>query len=109
MLLLSEEELLVQLKAKDAAAFKYLYDAYAPVLLGYIQKNISCSLTAEDILQNTMLKVWANIEKYDAARGRLFTWMINITRNETVDHCRTKNYRLSMHTDGEVSVHAPAA
>jgi RNA polymerase sigma-70 factor, ECF subfamily len=48
---------------------------------------------AEDILQEAFLKIWNNFNSYDAARGRLFTWMVNITRNLTIDTLRSKGYR----------------
>ena len=33
------------------------------------------------------------METYDAAKGRLFTWMLNITRNASIDKLRNKNYK----------------
>ena len=48
---------------------------------------------AEDILQETFVKIWNNFSAYDSSRGRLFTWMLNIARNLTIDTIRSKSYK----------------
>jgi RNA polymerase sigma factor (sigma-70 family) len=48
---------------------------------------------AEDILQEAFVKIWNNFSNYDSLKGRLFTWMLNITRNLTIDTVRSKGYR----------------
>lgn len=48
---------------------------------------------AEDILQEAFLKIWNNFKQYDNSKGRLFTWMVNITRNLTIDTLRSKGYK----------------
>jgi RNA polymerase sigma-70 factor, ECF subfamily len=50
---------------------------------------------SEDILQEAFVKIWNNFEQYDSTKGRLFTWMINITRNLTIDTLRSKSYKKS--------------
>jgi RNA polymerase sigma-70 factor, ECF subfamily len=47
----------------------------------------------EDILQEAFVKIWNNFDQYDSTKGRLFTWMINITRNLTIDTLRSKAYK----------------
>jgi RNA polymerase sigma factor (sigma-70 family) len=81
------------LKEKNPSNFQYLYEAYAPILLGSIQKIVGCPIASQDVLQNVMVKIWTNADKYQAIRGRLFTWMINITRNESLDFIRSKHWR----------------
>lgn len=48
---------------------------------------------AEDILQEAFIKIWNNFNNYDSQKGRLFTWMINLTRNLTIDTLRSKGYK----------------
>jgi RNA polymerase sigma-70 factor (ECF subfamily) len=50
---------------------------------------------ANDVLQEVFVKIWRQIESYDATRGRLFTWMMNITRNASIDTLRSKGYQNS--------------
>ena len=48
---------------------------------------------ANDVLQEVFVKIWRQIETYDATKGRLFTWMMNITRNASIDTLRSKGYQ----------------
>ncbi len=89
----SEEELVTLLKQQDQNAFSYLYDNYAAALTGIIMRMVEDTQLAEDILQEAFLKIWNNFRQYDNTKGRLFTWMINITRNLTIDTLRSKGYK----------------
>jgi RNA polymerase sigma factor (sigma-70 family) len=89
----SEEELVAALQVRDQQAFSYLYDNYAGALNGVIFKLVDNRQLAEDILQEAFVKIWNNFASYDANKGRLFTWMINITRNLTIDTLRSKGYK----------------
>ena len=89
----SEEELIMLLQSGDQSAFGYLYDNYAGALNTVIFKLISDQHLAEDILQEAFVKIWNNFSSYDSSKGRLFTWMLNITRNLTIDTIRSKGYK----------------
>lgn len=89
----TEEELVRLLQNKDTQAFNYLYDNYSGALYGLIYKMVEDKELAEDILQEAFLKIWNNIGTYDSIKGRLFTWMLNITRNLTIDTLRSKGYK----------------
>lgn len=89
----TEEELVALLQSKDESAFSYLYDHYAGALNGVIFKIIGESQMSEDILQEAFVKIWNKISSYDSSKGRLFTWMLNITRNLTIDHTRSKSFK----------------
>ena len=43
---------------------------------------------AEDVLQDTFVKIWKNCTTYDDTKGSFFTWMLNIARNTAIDHLR---------------------
>lgn len=89
----TEEELVLLLQQKDQSAFSYLYDNYSGALNSIIYKMIEDKELAEDILQEAFIKIWNNIAAYDVLKGRLFTWMLNITRNLTIDTIRSKSYK----------------
>lgn len=89
----SEEELVRLLINKDQAAFSYLYDNYSAILNGTIFKMVEDTALTEDILQEAFIKIWNNFASYDPTKGRLFTWMLNLTRNLTIDTLRSKGYR----------------
>lgn len=54
---------------------------------------------AEEVLQDAFLRIWNRIENYDAAKGRLFTWMLNIARNLAIDKTRSKEISKDRKTD----------
>lgn len=89
----SEEELVSLLQNKDQQAFSYLYDNYSAALNGVIYRMVEERELAEDILQEAFIKIWNNFASYDTGKGRLFTWMLNITRNLTIDTLRSKGYK----------------
>jgi RNA polymerase sigma factor (sigma-70 family) len=89
----SEEELVFLLKKQDQQAFAYLYDNYAPALNGIIYKMVEEKGLAEDLLQEAFIKIWNNFSSYDNTKGRLFTWMLNLTKNLTIDTLRSKGYK----------------
>lgn len=89
----NEEDLIALLKSGDESAFGYLYDHYSGALMGIIFRIINDHQLAEDILQEAFVKIWNNFSSYDDSKGRLFTWMLNITRNLTIDTVRSKGYK----------------
>lgn len=88
-----EEDLIQSLKSGERPAFEYLYDNYSGALFGIINKMINDQQLSEDILQESFVKVWNNFSAYDPSKGRLFTWMVNLTRNLTIDTIRSKSYK----------------
>ena len=89
----SEPELVLLLQNHDEQAFNYLYDNYSAALFGIIYGMVENKVLAEDILQEAFVKIWNNFTNYDSIKGRLFTWMLNITRNLTIDTLRSKEYK----------------
>jgi RNA polymerase sigma-70 factor, ECF subfamily len=89
----TEDELVLMLRNKDQQAFSYLYDNYSAILNGTIYRMVEDSGLAEDILQEAFIKIWNNFSSYESSKGRLFTWMLNITRNLTIDTLRSKGYK----------------
>lgn len=86
----SEEEIVELLKTSDQQGFSVLYDNYSKALLGIIKKVIFEEEVAEDVLQEVFIKIWNYRLTYDASKGRIFTWMLNIARNSSIDYLRSK-------------------
>lgn len=92
----SEHELVVSLKQRDNQSFSYLYDNYAAALYGIINQIVPDKETANDVLQDVFVNIWKKIELYDPAKGRLFTWMLNVARNASIDKVRSRSYQDSL-------------
>lgn len=91
----SEPELVLLLKQRSQNVFSYLYDNYSGALLSIIINIVKEEELANDVLQEVFVKVWKQIESYDSSKGRLFTWMLNIARNASIDTVRSKSYQNS--------------
>lgn len=91
----TEDDLVSRLRARDSSAMSLLYDRYSPTLYGIVLQIVKVEQVAEDVLQEGFVKIWVSFDKYDASKGRLFTWMLNICRNLAIDTIRSKQYRVS--------------
>ncbi|HVV55298.1 MAG TPA: sigma-70 family RNA polymerase sigma factor [Mucilaginibacter sp.] len=90
---LSEEELVLALRNREKIAAEALYDMYSASLFGVISRIVTDTAAAEDVLQDTFLKIWNSFSSYSPEKGRLFTWMINIARNLAIDKIRSKDFK----------------
>ena len=101
-----EYELVAALRQKENQAFSYLYDHYSGALYGIINQIVADTELSNDVLQETYVNIWRRIDTYDASRGRLFTWMLNIARNAAIDKTRSKGFQQSQRqislADGEM-------
>jgi RNA polymerase sigma-70 factor (ECF subfamily) len=95
----TEAALIEALQKHDSQAFQYLYSNYKGALFTVILQIISNRDMAEDVLQEAFVMAWKNIDKYDSAKGRLFTWLYNVTRNCAINTTRSKNYKTSQKND----------
>ncbi|GAA4442096.1 ECF RNA polymerase sigma factor SigK [Ravibacter arvi] len=92
----SEEELVLLLRERRETAFDYLYGHYSGALYGVILAIVRDREHASDLLQDAFVKIWRQIHTYDSSKGRLFTWMLNITRNGAIDFLRSKEFRTNI-------------
>lgn len=90
---LSEEELIIALQQKHKIAMEAMYDMYSNALYGVIHRIVQSDEIAEDVLQEAFVKIWNTFTGYDASKGRLFTWIVNIARNLAIDKVRSKEFR----------------
>lgn len=79
---------------------RLLFDHYGGALNNTIGQIVTDPVARQDILQEVLLRIWDNIDSYDEARSRLYTWMSRIARNAAIDHLRSKAHRNDGKTDG---------
>ena len=98
---ISNYELVDLVKQRSSRGFDILYENYSDALYSVINRIVSNTTTAEDLLQDTFVKIWKNIDSYDEGKGSLYTWMLNIARFTSIDHVRTKQHRNLQQTVSE--------
>ncbi|HEX6845556.1 MAG TPA: sigma-70 family RNA polymerase sigma factor, partial [Chitinophagaceae bacterium] len=89
----SEQELVILLNEQSNDAFNYLYDNYSGAIYTIINQIVPDKDTANDVMQEVFVNIWRKIKTYDATKGRLFTWMLNIARNAAIDKIRSRGFR----------------
>jgi RNA polymerase sigma-70 factor, ECF subfamily len=89
-----ETAILVQMiKSKSERGFNILYSNYSRALYGVLFKYVRRTELADDLLQDTFVKIWKHIDQFDPARGSLFTWMLNVAQNLAIDYLRSAAHR----------------
>ncbi len=78
-ILSNENDLIEGLKAQNPAAFDALYSKYASILYGNILQIIQNQSIAQQILEDTFINIWNNIEQYDSTNGNLIDFMKRVS------------------------------
>ena len=91
----NETELVLLLRQRSQSAYGYLYENYSGALRSIIVNIVNDDELANDVLQEVFIKIWRQIDSYDSTKGRLFTWMLNISRNSAIDTVRSKSFQNS--------------
>lgn len=84
-----EKEIVSLLKHGDKKAISILYENYSDALYGVIKKIIRDDDTAQDVLQESFVKIWRYSKKYDSSKAKLFTWLYRIAYNTAIDKVRS--------------------
>lgn len=85
----SEESLIEGLKCNSRKAYAELYDRFSKSLFAIIVEITQDRDAAENLLQDTFIKIWKNFDKYDASKARLYTWMVIIARRIALDYVKS--------------------
>jgi RNA polymerase sigma-70 factor, ECF subfamily len=93
--IIDEGDLVLMLQGKDERGFSILYDNYSSALYGVILKIVRTEEIAADVMQDSFVKIWKNIEGYNRTKGTLFTWMLNVARNTAIDKIRSQDFQNS--------------
>ena len=99
-----EKEIVSLLEKGDKKAISLLYENYADSLFGVIKKIITDEDTAQDVLQESFVKIWRYAKKYDSSKAKLFTWLYRIAYNTAIDKVRS----LKNKTGKEVQIETSA-
>ena len=75
-------------RARDRAAFKELFDHFAPRVKGYLMRLGAGGAVAEDLAQEAMLTLWRKAQLFDPEKASASTWIFTIARNLRIDAVR---------------------
>lgn len=91
--------LLQRIVARDERAVAELYDRHSGLVFSVIWRILRSQVDAEDVLQETFVRVWTRAETYDVSLGSPTTWLTRIARNRAVDRLRARRVRAEI--DGQ--------
>jgi RNA polymerase sigma factor (sigma-70 family) len=85
----------------DRTAFRSLYEATAPKLLGITIRIIRNRSIAEEVLQEVYVKIWQKAERFTPEAGHPGAWLAAIARNRAIDRIRAEKVDRTRSADDE--------
>jgi RNA polymerase sigma-70 factor (ECF subfamily) len=85
---LSDRELIALARERNAEAFEVIYDRHAAAAYSLAHRICGTRVVAEDAVQEAFLSLWRRIDRYDAARGEVRSWLLGIVHNSAIDRLR---------------------
>lgn len=77
---------------QDRRAFRVLFDHFAPRVKAYVVKLGCTPQQAEEVAQETMVKVWGKAGQFDPVKAAPSTWIFRIARNLRIDAFRRESH-----------------
>lgn len=84
----TEQQIIELFRKGDVRAMDLLYDHYGDNLYGIVNRITKDDALAQDVIQDAFIKIWKQSALYDSSKGRLFTWLLTIVRNQALDALR---------------------
>ncbi len=96
----SDLDVLRRIVLRDEAAIAVLYDRHNQEVYGIALRVLRVASEAEDVLQETFMRVWERADTYDPRLGSPAAWLARIARNRAIDRFRARKSRQPV--DGQV-------
>jgi RNA polymerase sigma-70 factor (ECF subfamily) len=102
-----ESALIARLQRRDPQALAELYDRYGRTAYSLILRVVRDKASAEDLVQETFLRVWNRVHSVDSAKGAVGPWLLAIARNVAIDYLRSSAGRERNAVELDEAGHAP--
>lgn len=89
----ADADLVVELQRRNANAMAELYSRYGRLTYALILRIVRDVGIAEDLVQETFLRVWNRVPFFDGSKGSLGPWLLAIARNRAIDYVRSVRSR----------------
>jgi RNA polymerase sigma-70 factor (ECF subfamily) len=90
-----DRELVRRLKARDPHVMGSIYDRYGRLVYSLIIRVVRNQGVAEDLVQETFLRVWNRAPSFDQERGSFGPWILTVARNRAIDYLRSVDGRIT--------------
>jgi len=89
----ADADLVARLQRRDPEALGALYDRYGRLAYSLILRVVRDAGIAEDLVQETFLRVWNRVNGFDAEKGSIGPWLLAVARNRAIDYLRSSSGR----------------
>lgn len=103
-----DSELLDRLAADDEAAFRMLVERHIDRAYAIALRIVGNAADAEDVVQDTMLKIWSHRGRWQHGRAKFSTWLYRVISNRCID-LRRKPRNENVETVPEMADSQPGA
>lgn len=97
----ADPALIERLRRRDPQAMADLYDRYGKLVYSIIVRSVRDPGIAEDLTQETFLRVWNRAQAFDAQRGAFVPWLVTVARNRAIDYLRSSQGRMQNALEAE--------
>ncbi len=84
----AEAALMARVVAGDHGAMEAIYDRYSRLVYAIAMRMLHDAQAAEELLSDIFMELWRKVERFDAARGSLATYLATLTRSRAIDRMR---------------------
>lgn len=102
-----ERALIARLQRRDPQALAELYDRYGRMAYSLVLRVVRDQAIAEDLVQETFLRVWNRVHSIDSGKGALGPWLLAIARNRAIDYLRSSAGRERNSVEWDEADHSP--
>ena len=88
-----DTSLVARMQRRDPNALAELYDRYGRVTFSLIVRVVRDAGIAEDLVQETFLRVWNRVHGFDSQKGSIGPWLLAVARNRAIDYLRSAGSR----------------
>lgn len=99
---MNEIELMRRIVRRDQQALREIYQEYGRSVFSLTYRVLQNVVWAEEVTQDTFLKVWDQAERWDSTRGKLKNWLLTIAHYSAIDRLRKERRQPSLH-DAEIN------
>lgn len=88
-----EKFLIERIVLRNEKSLEELYDRYSRIIFSLALRIVKKKEDAEEILQNVFLQIWDKANTFDSQKGNVYSWIVTLTRNKSIDKLRSKSYK----------------
>ena len=105
----TQREALDALRRGEAWALEEVYEGFSRPVFALLLRMTGDRASAEELLQETFLRLWRRREAFDSSRGSILPWLLTIARNLALDRLRSSAEKQRLREDAPERLPEPGA